>query len=171
MNRKIQITVIGDSEDIEVNNRLAYEVGKFVAQNGWVLINGGNGGIMSAVSKGAFENGGIVVSVTNWSEMDKGHDYATIKIPTGIGWARNSVNILAGDVIIGIGGKSGTLSEYAYAWCYQKPIIALSTTGGWSSKLAGENIDDRYQRPIVGADNLEDFKTKLNEIVKNLNSD
>ena len=41
------------------------------------------------------------------------------------------------DVVIAVGGGAGTLSEIALAWQHQKPVIALDTGSGWSTRLAG----------------------------------
>lgn len=171
MNRKIQIVVIGDSIENETNNRLAYETGKFIASQGWVVINGGNSGVMAASSKGASENGGIAISILNGANIDGGNSYATIKIPTGIGWARNSINVLAGDVIVAIGGKSGTLSELSFAWCYGKPIIAFANSEGWSAKLAGTSIDDRHGDTIISVETIDQLQKALFETVDKIISD
>jgi len=50
-----------------------------------------------------------------------------------------------------VGGGAGTLSEAAYAWQLDRPIIALSTTGGWAAQLAGQGIDQRPRRPVLDA--------------------
>jgi uncharacterized protein (TIGR00725 family) len=171
MNRKIQIVVIGDSIENETNNNLAYETGKFIASQGWVVLNGGNGGVMAASSKGATENNGIAISILNSSNIDGGNSYATIKIPTGIGWARNSVNVLAGDVVVAIGGKSGTLSELSFAWCYGKPIIAFANSEGWSAELAGKAIDDRHGDTIISVETVDELKTALLDAVGEITSD
>ncbi|MGC8765668.1 MAG: TIGR00725 family protein [Brevinematia bacterium] len=170
MSRKIQITVIGDSKEIEKNNQIAYEVGKFIAQKGWILITGGKEGVMNACSKGAIENNGIVVSILPDEDLNNGTPYKTISIATGIGYARNSINVLSADVVVVIGGASGTLSEIAYAWAYNKPIIAYKDCDGWSSKLADTRIDYRRNDRIIGVSNLEELKEQLeaevNKILK-----
>ena len=57
------------------------------------------------------------------------------------------------DVVIAVGGGSGTLSELAFSWQLNKPIIALSSTKGWAAKLAGELIDERRSDPVLEARN------------------
>ncbi len=161
MRRKIQITVIGDSQEIEKNNKVAYELGKFIASKGWILITGGKEGVMNSCSRGAIENGGLVVSILPDGDPDSGTPYKTISIATGIGYARNSINVLSGDIIVAIGGSSGTLSEIAYAWAYNKPIIAYKDCEGWSNRLADVRIDNRRNDKIIGADSIEDLKEKL----------
>jgi hypothetical protein len=59
--QKITIGVIGGAEASAENYQLAYDVGKFIADNNAVLVCGGLSGTMEAASKGAFENGGTVI--------------------------------------------------------------------------------------------------------------
>lgn len=145
--KKKQIVIIGDSEDTPFHSE-CYAIGKCIAEKGHVLITGGRGGVMSAVSQGASEAGGIVVGILPGSDFDHSNEYCTIVIPTGIGYARNSINVLSGDLIIAIGGRAGTLSEIAFAWNFNKEIVLCTFAGGWSDKLSKTPIDDRH-RPQV----------------------
>ena len=54
------------------------------------------------------------------------------------------------EVVIAVEGGAGTLSEIAYAWQLNRPIIAIGK-GGWAEKLSGVNLDSRRPR-----DNLID---------------
>ena len=51
------------------------------------------------------------------------------------------------DAVIGIGGGAGTLCEYAFAWSFNRLIIAFENSGGWSEKLANTRLDSsvRYE--------------------------
>ncbi|MHA1688084.1 MAG: TIGR00725 family protein, partial [Promethearchaeota archaeon] len=80
--------------------------------------------------------------------------------------ARNIVVVLTGDICVAIGGKAGTLTEIALAWIYGKPIIALTSVEGWSSKIAEQKIDDRRSDKIHGAETPEDVINKIHEILK-----
>ncbi len=124
---KIRIGVIGGSE---VNSRiykLAYEVGREIAKNDCILVCGGLGGVMEAVSKGAKENGGIVIGILPGIDADDANPYVDIPIPTGIFYARNMIVVLNSDVIIAIDGKYGTLSEISYANIFGKKVIGIET--------------------------------------------
>lgn len=167
MKRKIQITVIGDSREIEINNQIAYSAGKIIAETGAVLLTGGRGGVMEAASRGASEIGGTVVALLPDSSFSSANPYADIVIPTGIGFARNSMNVLSADIVVAVGGGAGTLCEMAYAWAYRKPVIACSWASGWSEKLAGEKIDDNYDSEIIDAKDLDE----LRELLQKLSSD
>ncbi len=168
MKRKVQITLIGDSDELEENNKTAYEIGAFIASKGWILITGGREGVMSASFKGAVKNGGITVSILPGQDINEGSPNSTVTIATGIGYARNSMNVLSADVVIVVGGASGTLSEIAFAWAYNKPIIACEFTEGWSRKLANRPIDNRRNDVILGVKNLEELKKCLEEMVYRL---
>ena len=133
--RTKQIVVIGSSIDNEHNDQ-AYEIGKYIAGNGWILISGGRSGIMESVSKGAREENGIVIGILPDSSLETANPYCNIVIPTGMGYARNMINVLSGDVVIAIGGRAGTLSELAYAEIYNKPVILCAFAEGWSNKLS-----------------------------------
>ncbi|MCX8029163.1 MAG: TIGR00725 family protein [Brevinematales bacterium] len=165
MNRKKQVLLIGDSGEFEDKNRVAYEIGKFVARNGWILITGGRDGVMDWASKGAFEEGGIVVAITPYDSLDNATKFATIVIPTGMGFARNYINVLSADVVVVVGGGAGTLSEIAYAWQFNKPIISCSFVEGWSKEVAGKKIDYRQREPIIEAGSVDEVFRKLSKIL------
>jgi len=123
----IKISVIGGSQvDSEIYN-LAYEVGKEIARNGAVLICGGLSGVMEASCKGAKEEGGLTVGIIPTEDENDANKYVDIKIPTGIGYARNVPIILSAHAVIAINGSSGTLSEIGYALTFNKPIIGPKT--------------------------------------------
>src|SRR6056297_310333 len=158
--RSKQVVIIGSS-DASAHLDTAMSIGHFVAVNKWVLISGGRTGIMEAASRGASEAGGTVVGITPSHQFGEANQYCTIVIPSGIGFARNSINVLSGDVIVSIGGKSGTLSELAYAWQYGKPVICCSFTGGWSSKILQQPVDDRKSGTFYDAKNIDDVYSIL----------
>ncbi len=106
---------------------------------------------MEAVSRGAYDAGGLTVGLLPGETDAEANLYTSVVIPTGIGYARNSMNVLAGDVIVALGGKAGTLSELAYAWHYGKTIIACTFSAGWSSDITVHLPDDRESGNIIAA--------------------
>ncbi len=167
--RRHQIAVCGDSElQDEKEGQIAYEIGKEIALQQCVLIQGGRGGVMEAAARGCHEHGGLTVAILPSADFSEANPYSHIVIPTGLGWARNSLVPLAADGIIVIGGRSGTLSEIAFAWMYGKPIVAIgsgSGINGWSSRLAGSKIDDRRNDVIhLATTAKEAVNTILREI-------
>jgi uncharacterized protein (TIGR00725 family) len=94
--------------------------------------------------------------------------YVDIIIPCPFSQARNIVVVLTGDICLAISGKAGTLSEISFAWIYNKPIVALSSVQGWSSKIANQKIDDRRNDMIYGVKTPEEAIDKINELFKSL---
>ena len=87
---------------------------------------------MESASKGAHDKNGVVIGILPGDDFKEANEYCNIVIPTGIGFARNIINILSADIVVAIGGKSGTLSELAYAWQFKKPTICCTFSEGWS---------------------------------------
>lgn len=106
---------------------LAYETGKEIAKAEAILVCGGLGGIMEAVSRGASELGGISIGVLPNSDNSMANPFLTVKLPTGLGVARNILVVSAADAIIAIGGRYGTLSEIAFALNLGKPVVGIET--------------------------------------------
>ena len=105
----------------------ALEVGKRIAEKGGVVVCGGRFGVMEAVARGAKEAGGSTIGILPERDRSGGNAYIDIPIVTGMGDARNVINILTSDVIIAIDGGPGTLSEIALALKNQKYVVGLKT--------------------------------------------
>ncbi len=113
----------GNPKDISILKQ-AEEIGKRVAQHNWILLTGGRkAGVMDAASKGASKTGGEVIGVLPGLTPRGMSDYVSIPILTGIGSARNVVNILTADVVIVCGRGLGTASEAALAIKHGKPTL------------------------------------------------
>ena len=153
--RKKQVVVIGSSDETGFNDE-ARAIGRFIADRGYGLITGGRGGIMEAASRGASERGGTVIGIVPGDGLDEANRFCSIVIPTGMGHARNAINVLAADVIVAIGGKAGTLSEIAYARIHCKPLICCVFGGGWSAAFPEAAIDDYQGAPVVTARDVEE---------------
>ena len=121
------VAVCGASEATPSQIDAAREVGKLLAKGGAVVINGGYGGVMSAVSEGAASQGGTVVGILPESDRDGANPHLTLAIPTGLGQARNHVIVTAADSVIAIGRGWGTLSEIALARRLGRSVFALDT--------------------------------------------
>ena len=121
----VQLGVIGAAvADAEVSS-LAHEVGALAAERGWVVLCGGMGGVMEAVSRGAAERGGLVVGLLPGSSRSEANPYLGVALPTNMGHGRNVLIAQASDVIIAIGGGYGTLSEMALGLKMGKPVVSL----------------------------------------------
>jgi uncharacterized protein (TIGR00725 family) len=162
--RRVQVVVIGASDDTDYTEE-AYTIGALIAKRNCTLLTGGRSGIMEAASRGAVENGGEVIGIIPGDNFSGANRYCSTVIVTGIGYARNSINILSGDIIIAIGGKSGTLTELAYAWQFNKPVICCKFADGWSSLFPGIKVDDRTGSVIYEADTLDQVAVFLDEFL------
>ena len=60
--------------------------------------------------------------------------FIDVALFTGLGEARNWVNVCASDAIIALGGGFGTLSEIALALKARRPLVLL---GSWSVEIEG----------------------------------
>jgi uncharacterized protein (TIGR00725 family) len=104
----------------------AYRLGELIAKKGWMLLNGGRkAGIMHASAKGAKNQGGITVGILPDDSCDTASEFIDIPILTGMGNARNCINVLSSDVVVACPGGAGTLSEIALALKNKKPVILL----------------------------------------------
>ena len=124
------------------------EIGRRLADEGYLIFCGGGAGVMEAIAKGVHDEGGIVVGVLKGQDLEEGNQYLTVPIATGIGIARNAILAYNCDVAIAISGQYGTLSEIAYAFQLKKPVIGYKT---W-------DID-----PVIQANTPEEVVSKLNK--------
>jgi uncharacterized protein (TIGR00725 family) len=104
----------------------AYRSGRSVAEHGWVLLNGGrNAGVMEASARGAGEAGGLVVGILPGDTTTGVAAGVDIAIPTGMGDARNAINVLASHVVVALPGGPGTVSEVALALKAGRNVVML----------------------------------------------
>jgi uncharacterized protein (TIGR00725 family) len=121
------ISVIGAGHCLPETAKIAYEVGRHIAQKQAILVCGGLGGVMSAAAQGAKENGGITVGILPGTDRTGASEYLSIVLPTGLGYARNALVVQAADAVIAVSGEYGTLSEIGLALKMGKPVIGLQT--------------------------------------------
>jgi len=121
----------------------AYRMGQEVARRGCVLITGACPGLPHQAVLGAREAGGTVVGISpalNFEEhamkyASPYHGYDAI-IYTGSGlMGREIENIRSCDMVVFMGGRSGTLGEFAIAYDEAKVIGVLKGTGGITDKI------------------------------------
>ena len=123
--KKNIIGVMGPGGNISKSlQQAAFQLGEQIALNGWVLLSGGrNAGVMDAVNQGAKRQNGLTVGVLPSANSEIVSDFVDVPIFTGMGSARNNINILSSDVVIACGMGAGTASEVALAIKAKKPII------------------------------------------------
>lgn len=159
--RRYVLAVVGQGSDVGPTlEDLAQELGRRAVEAGFRVVTGGLAGVMEAVSRGArsapcWREGDVVGVLPRYDRRDA-NPYVDLVIPTGMGIARNIIVVAMADVVVALGGGSGTLSEMAVAWQLGKPIIALPASGGWAERLAGESVDLRRSDVIHGAAGAEE---------------
>ncbi len=158
--RRPCVTIIGASAASAEVLDVAEAVGRGVVDAGYRLVTGGLTGVMEAASRGARTSAewqeGRVLGLLPVLDAGAANPWVDIAVPTGLGIGRNLLVVAAGDVVIAIGGGSGTLSELAFAWQLGKPIVALDLGDGWSSELAGRSLDGRRTDAIERAGSAEE---------------
>lgn len=111
--------------------RTAEDLGAAVARASWVLLNGGRrSGVMDASARGAAKAGGFVVGVLSDEDAHDASRHLDVAIRTGMGDARNVVNVLSSDVVIAMRGGAGTLSEVALALNAGRTVVTLGFDPG-----------------------------------------
>jgi uncharacterized protein (TIGR00725 family) len=125
---KIIIGVMGPGENATPDeNDMAYDLGKAIAQNGWITLTGGRSfGVMDASLKGATEVGGMTIGVLPGDNDKNSSEHAQIKIITSMGSGRNYISVLSSHVIVVLGMAAGTASEVALALKSRKKVILLN---------------------------------------------
>ena len=165
--RTTQIVVLGSSKAIctkEAYN-MAFEVGQELAKRGVVTMTGGGHGVMEATLKGAKHEGGITIAIIPWENLYKVNDYADYVMATGIGWSRNSININSADGCIVIHGGAGTLNEATYAYMMQKPVVALTPSGGIAEEISDRFFDVRQTESMLGVNSPVEAVEKILKLV------
>jgi len=104
----------------EVGYLQAYQLGKLLAEKGHIVLNGGYGGRMEAVSKGSAEAGGHVIGVTcddieKWRN-DRPNPWVHEVLHNTDLIGRISGLIKNCDAAIALPGGVGTLAEIALTW-------------------------------------------------------
>jgi hypothetical protein len=168
-----RVAIFGDAEAKKTDQHFidAYNTAKLLAENGYIIVNGGGPGVMLAATLGAKAGGGKVetvildpkkkpknfegFNVENHNLTDK--EYKTKNYPE-----RLNKLIDVGDVFVVFDGGIGTLSEVGMAWQMAKfeygdrkhePLIFF-----------GENLANLIKKMRVSLE-FDSLEEKLYQIV------
>ena len=128
------ITIFGSSRPKfgEEEYRTAFELGKLLAQSGFITCNGGYGGTMEATARGVSEAGGKTIGVVCERFGMLANPFTQETIITKTHSERLQKLIELGDAYVVLKGSTGTLVELALVWEYlnkslmkEKPIIVV----------------------------------------------
>lgn len=115
----------GTARDEDVT--VAEALGRRIAEAGWTLLTGGrDAGVMAAANRGAKAAGGTTIGVLPGATREGLSPDVDLPIVTGLGNARNAVNVLSSDIVVACGMGLGTASEIALALKTGKPVILLN---------------------------------------------
>ena len=130
--------------------RMAYELGFELARRGYIIITGGDGGLMKDVARGATDAGGIAVGILSHelARVPEDHPYhnphLTVRIRAEMSYeGRSAIVVASSDVLVVLAGGCGTLVEVAMAYSMGKPVVVLEGSGLLADRLR-EMFPDGY---------------------------
>ena len=132
----------GSDSSADIAQR-AYRLGEVIAQHGLILVTGACPGLPYECARGATSSDGLSIGISPALSFDEHvHKYLSpsdafsMLVYTGSGlMGREVTNIRSSDIVIILGGRSGTLGEFAIAYDEGKLIGVLADTGGITSQL------------------------------------
>ncbi|OJU82040.1 MAG: hypothetical protein BGO10_04105 [Chlamydia sp. 32-24] len=142
---KLKIGVMGSASGPfpKTHKKIAFDLGCEIAQKDCVTITGACPGYPLEAARGAKSCGGLVVGVSP-ALCEKEHiekygsptAYHDVLIYTGSGlMGREVINIRSSDIVVIIGGHSGTLGEFSIAYDEGNLIGVLTNTGGIAEEI------------------------------------
>ncbi len=126
--KNIIVGVMGPGESATpVDRENAYQLGKLIAQEHWILLTGGRPlGVMEAANQGAKSQQGLTLGILPNDSLTGASEFVDIVILTDVGQARNNINVLTSHIVIACGIGLGTVSEIALALKQGKSVILLN---------------------------------------------
>ncbi|MFH0901688.1 MAG: TIGR00725 family protein [Pseudomonadota bacterium] len=126
---RLVIGIMGPSSCSQAIAALARQVGEEIARRGAVLLCGGGSGVMEAACEGARRAGGLTLGILPGANLYQSPPNAFVDVAlfTGVGQARNWINVCASDAVIAIGKGYGALSEIALSVKAGKTTVLLDS--------------------------------------------
>jgi uncharacterized protein (TIGR00725 family) len=147
--KPVYIGVIGGRVCTPEEARLASELGRGIAGQGWVLVCGGMGGVMEEACRGAREAGGVTIGILPGNTRSEANPYLSYSVVTGLGEARNVLVVKSCRAVVAVAGSFGTLSEIALANAAGIPVIGLRS---WRIDAARNRGQAVYHREVEKAE-------------------
>ena len=154
------VTIFGSSRTKKNSkeDKAAYQLGKLLAEAGFIVCNGGYGGTMAASSRGAKEAGGKTIGIT--TEIFKKaspNSWIDVKGEAESSMQRLMVMTSLADAFIVLKGGIGTLAEMTFVWAsasvreLRKPIVLVGDA--WQ-----KTIDRLSEHLLITNRNIELLK-------------
>jgi uncharacterized protein (TIGR00725 family) len=121
---------------------MAQTLGAAVASAGCILVTGATTGLPDLVAKAFRRSGGFALGISpaidrmEHQRLGLPEDGADAIVYTGFGYkGRNVINVRCADIVLIVGGATGTLNEFTIAYDEGKIIGVLEGSGGIADHL------------------------------------
>ena len=149
--------------------KLAEDVGAAIAREDCILVTGATTGLPHMVANAFRKSGGFAIGVSP-AENRREHvaryglpeEGADVMIFTGFGYkGRNVVNVRSADIVLIVGGATGTLNEFTIAYDEGKVIGVLEGSGGIAEHI--RQVIQACNKPCTGQILFDGDPTRLVE--------
>ena len=156
--------------------KMAYELGRMLAENGHAVITGGGPGIMEAASHGAYEIGGRTIGLNiTLAHEQQPNPYLTDCLTFEYFFARKVSLAMAAKVFVFFPGGFGTMDELSEILCLMQeskmPKMPVFLIGASYWKGFDKMIGKMIGMGLISAKDMGIFRItdKLNDVVKAAN--
>ena len=172
------VTIFGSARLPQDNKycKMAYELGRLLAENGHAVVTGGGPGIMEAASHGAYEIGGRTVGLNiELMHEQVPNPFLTDSMTFEYFFARKVALAMAAKVFVFFPGSYGTLDETFEVLCLMKEDKMPKMPVFWIGKDFWKNFDKATQKMlslgVVDEDEVEIIRITddVREVVKAAN--
>jgi uncharacterized protein (TIGR00725 family) len=177
---KYQICVSGaaSGDVIEASHQLAFDLGKAIAKSGKTLMTGATVGLPWFAAQGAFSVKSRVGASIGFSPASSFREHVVVyKLPTvefdyinftGMAYVGRNVHLVrSSDAVITVGGRMGSLHEFATALESQKVVGVLLGSGGLADYIPTllQNIEAPGTKNIIYDNNPERLVAKIIKVL------
>lgn len=117
-NESLIVSVVGSARISENDPRweAAFILGQEIAEQGWIVMTGGYGGLMAATSRGAYSRNGrsIGLPMREWDKISP--DNSNTQIRWSGSYQERFTHLLESNFLIAMDGGIGTLAELTLTW-------------------------------------------------------
>ncbi len=170
MKKKI-ISCIGPSAPNCSNEvyEFGIQLGYRLASAGYLIVQGGRDGFMEAVCKGARKattGQFVTIGILPGFNHSEANAWCDVVLPTGIGYARNQMTVLAADIVLAVAGGPGTMSEITYAMQFKKQTLCCTQFPGSAAFMAHEKEQLSFGDYLIPVNHLKDIMITLKTLLR-----
>lgn len=161
---------------VESSNQGAYDLGKYIAQNGHVLTTGATVGLPYHAAMGAKEAGGTVIGFSPASSLRE--HLRKYRLPydcfdfvnfTGMNYVgRDLYLVQSSDAVLTVGGRFGSLHEFTSAIEAGKPCGVLIGSGGAADVIPAlmELLEPPHDEMVIYDDDPQRLVDKIIKVIE-----